>query len=230
MAAMDAAVSTNARESALTMPLERMPGVGTARAKKLEKLGLVTARDALLHFPREYRDFSGAHAVADLREGEHASLAGTVTAVDSRTTAAGRPLLTVKLDAGGVPVRAVWFNMPFMTKRFAVGMRVVVAGQPRHAGSAWEFPHPDVRWLDAGEDGAGTDWLAVYPLAEGVQQSHVRMAVQAALDHAADAWPEAFPPDLLEAKNLLPIGSAIRGIHRPASPAIRGPRRAAGRS
>jgi ATP-dependent DNA helicase RecG len=213
---MDAPAST-AREPALVMPLERLPGVGTARAQRLAKLGLVTVRDALLHFPREYRDFSGAHAIADLREGEHASLAGTVTAVDSRTTAAGRPLLTVTLDAGAARVRGVWFNMPFLAKRFAAGMRVVVAGQPRRVGSTWEFPHPDVRWLAAGEDAAGSDWLAVYPLAEGVQQSHVRMAVQAALAHAADAWPEAFPAGLLEAKRLLPIGGAIREIHRPSS-------------
>jgi ATP-dependent DNA helicase RecG len=213
---MDAPAPT-AREPALVTPLERLPGVGTARAKRLEKLGLVTVRDALLHFPRDYRDFSGAHSIADLREGEHASLVGTVAAVDSRTTAAGRPLLTVTLAAAGGRVRAVWFNMPFLAKRFAAGMRVVVAGQPRQVGTAWEFPHPDVRWLDAGEDAAGSDWLAVYPLAEGVQQSHVRMAVQAALDQAADAWPEAFPAALLEAKNLLPIGRAIREIHRPTA-------------
>ncbi|MFM7107496.1 MAG: ATP-dependent DNA helicase RecG [Planctomycetaceae bacterium] len=213
---MDAPAPT-ARDPALTTPLERPPGVGTARAQRLEKLGLVTVRDALLHFPRDYRDFSGAHAVADLREGEHASLAGTVVAVDSRTTAAGRPLLTVTLDAGGVRVRAVWFNMPFLAKRFAAGMRVVLAGQPRRAAAAWEFPHPDVRWLDADEGAEGSDWLAVYPLAEGVQQSQVRMAVQAALDHAVDAWPEAFPAGLLEAKGLLPIGRAIREIHRPSS-------------
>ena len=213
---MDAHAPT-AREPALTMPLERLPGVGTARAGKLAKLGLVTARDALMHFPRDYRDFSGAHAAADLREGEHASLAGDVVAVDSRTTAAGRAFVTVTLDADGTRVRAVWFGMPFMARRFAAGMRVVVAGQPRRAAAAWEFAHPEVRWLAGGEEAHSSDWLAVYPLAEGVQQSHVRLAVQAAIDHAADAWPEALSPDLLAAKGLLPIGRAIREIHRPSS-------------
>ena len=53
------------REPSLATPLERLVGVGTARAEKLAKLGLVTVRDAVMHFPRDYRDFSGAHAVAD---------------------------------------------------------------------------------------------------------------------------------------------------------------------
>ena len=199
-------------------PLERVPGVGTARAERLARLGLVTVRDALLHFPRDYRDFSGAHAVADLRDGEHASLAGEVLEVVSRTTAAGRGMLTVVIGAGGARLRAVWFNMPFMTKRFAAGMRVVLAGQARRAAGGWEFVHPDVRWLSGGEEAHASDWLAVYPLAEGVLQSHVRMAVRAALDHAADAWPEAFPEELLSAKSLLPIAGAIREIHCPSSP------------
>ena len=202
----------------LATPLERLPGVGTARAERLARLGLVTARDALLHFPRDYRDFSGAHAVDSLRPGEHASLAGEVLDVASRTTAVGRALVVVTIGctAGG-RVRAVWFGMPFLARRFTVGTRIVIAGQPREVGGGWEFAHPEVRWLGADEVADGCDWLPVYPLAEGVLQSHVRLAVEAAVRHAADAWPEALPEAVLREKSLLPIGEALRQMHRPAS-------------
>ena len=205
------------RPRSLSTPLERLPGVGTARAEKLVRLELVTASDALMHFPREYRDFSGAHAVADIREGEHASIAGEVTSVAARTTAGGRPLLTVLLTCTDGSVRAVWFNMPFMNRRFAAGMRVVIAGVPKRSGTIWEFNHPEVRWLGDGEQAHASDWLAIYPLAEGVPQAVVRAAVQAALVHAADLPAEAFPPDVLAAKSLLPIGEAFREIHCPSS-------------
>jgi len=138
----------------------------------------------------------------------------------SRTLASGRTMLTVSLTCGAGRVRAVWFNMPFMAKRFAKGMHVVVAGQPRLASGTWEFAHPDVRWLAVGEDAQASDWLAVYPLSEGVQQSHVRLAVQAALDHAAGVCPEALPDEMLAAKSLLPIERAFREIHRPSSHAM----------
>ena len=65
-----------AGDASLATRLERLPGVGTARAEKLVKLGLVTVRDALMHFPREYRDFSGAHAFTGLREGERVVVGG----------------------------------------------------------------------------------------------------------------------------------------------------------
>lgn len=210
-------LSPPAPPAPLMMPLERLPGVGTARAEKLVKLGLVTARDALLHFPRDYRDFSGTHTVAGLVEGEHASLAGDVTGVAARTTFGGRAVLTVSIACADGPVRAMWFNMPFMAKRFATGMRVVIAGQPRSSGTIWEFAHPEVRWLAGGEAAHASEWLAVYPLTEGVLQSHVRAAVRAAVDHAADAWPEALPESMLAGKSLLPIARAIREIHFPSS-------------
>jgi len=205
------------RPRSLSTPLERLPGVGTARAEKLVRLELVTASDALMHFPREYRDFSGAHAFADVREGEHASIAGEVTSVASRTTAGGRPLLTVLLACHGGHVRGVWFNMPFMNRRFAAGMKVVFAGVPKKSGPNWEFSHPEVRWLSGEEQAHASDWLAIYPLAEGVAQAVVRAAVQAAITHATDLPAEAFPPDVLAAKSLLPIGTAFREIHCPSS-------------
>jgi len=201
----------------LTTRLERLQGVGTARGTKLAKLGLVTVRDALMHFPRDYRDFSGSHRVVDLVAGEHASLAGTVTDAALRTTARGRAMLSVVVGTTDGPVRCVWFNMPFLAPRFTVGRRLVVAGQPRKNVAIWEFSHPEVRWLDADEDASPVEWLAVYPLTEGVQQSHVRMAVQAALDLAADRLEESLPERLLTEKGLLPIAPAIRSLHRPAS-------------
>ena len=212
---MDAVAAT--AEPSLTTRLERLPGVGTARAERLAKLGLVTVRDALMHFPRDYKDFSGAHAIADLAEGEHASVAGTVADVASRTTFHGRAMLTVTVDAAGGRIKAVWFNMPFMAKRFELGMRVVIAGQPRRGRQGWEFAHPEVRWLTADEQAHASEWLAIYPLAEGVQQSHVRLAVQAALEHAATIVPEALPPETLAEKNLLAIDVALRQIHCPGS-------------
>jgi ATP-dependent DNA helicase RecG len=107
--------------------------------------------------------------------------------------------------------------MPFMAKKFAVGMRVVLAGNPRRAGAAWEMMHPEVRFCTAGEDTSRGEFLAIYGLAEAARQSDVRLAAQAAIDHAGDLLQEAFPDDWLAAKKLLPIHEAIREIHFPTS-------------
>ena len=203
--------------SELRIRLEELPGVGSIRGAKLAKLGLVTVRDALMHFPRDYRDFSGKHCLDELVEGEHASLGGTVLSAFLRTISHGRTMLTVAVETDQGPMRCVWFNMPFLAPRFTEGRRLVVAGQPRRNGTKWEFSHPEVRWLDEAEDSSPVEWLAVYPLTEGVLQSHVRLAVQSALSTAADHLEESLPDDLLKSKNLMSIGEAIRSIHLPES-------------
>ena len=134
--------------SELRIRLEQLPGVGSIRAAKLAKLGLVTVRDALMHFPRDYRDFTGKHCLDELVEGEHASLGGTVLSAFLRTISRGRTMLSVELETDQGPMRCVWFNMPFLGPRFTEGRRLVVAGQPRRNGTKWEFSHPEVRWLD----------------------------------------------------------------------------------
>lgn len=206
---------TDPASFALGTPLADLPGVGEQRAARLTKLGLRTAKDALLHFPRGYKDFTGTHAWTDLEAGTHAAVTGEVIDIASRGTAAGRSMLAVLVRCDGGSVRAVWFNMPFMAKKFSAGMRVVIAGVPRKSGTIWEFAHPDVRFLDAGETDAAGEWLAVYPLTAGVQQSHVRVAVQAALDHVVDGLKEAFAADFRQERGLLTIQEAFRGIHRP---------------
>ena len=201
----------------LRVKLERLPGVGSRRAERLAKLGLVEVRQALVHFPRDYKDFTGSHSLEAIVAGEHAAVAGEVVDVGSRTTITGKAMVTLLLATPGGPLRGIWFGMPFMAKRFRVGSRVVLAGVPRQAAGSWEMTHPEVRYLDADEASESSPWLAVYPLTDGVRQSDVRMGVQAALAAAEGQLQETFRPDELDSRGLLPIYEAFRAVHLPAS-------------
>ena len=46
-------------------PLTELPGVGPARGKKLEKLGLSTLGDTLNHLPHRYEDRRESSALKD---------------------------------------------------------------------------------------------------------------------------------------------------------------------
>ena len=47
--------------------VERLPGIGPARARSLEKLGLATVEDLLRYFPRDYEDRRRFSTVAAFR-------------------------------------------------------------------------------------------------------------------------------------------------------------------
>ena len=197
--------------------LERLPGVGSRRAERLAKLGLLEVRQALVHFPRDYKDFTGSHTVEALVAGEHAAVAGEVVDVSTRTTITGKAMVIVQLTTDGGPLKGIWFGMPFLARRFRVGTRVVLAGIAKRSAGSWEMAHPEVRHLDADEEAESSPWLAVYPLADGVRQSDVRMGVRAALAAVEGQLQETFRTDELEARSLLPIFDAFRAVHLPAS-------------
>lgn len=53
-------------ERTLHTPLTDLPGVGPARARALDKLGLSTVADLLAYFPREYEDRTVREGIARL--------------------------------------------------------------------------------------------------------------------------------------------------------------------
>ena len=48
----------------LTTPVTDLPGVGPARARALDKLGLKTLGDLLYHLPRQYQDRRQIYSIA----------------------------------------------------------------------------------------------------------------------------------------------------------------------
>ena len=50
----------------LNCTVSELPNVGEQRAKKLNSMGIYTAKDLLTHFPREYNDRSNICKIKDL--------------------------------------------------------------------------------------------------------------------------------------------------------------------
>ena len=50
----------------LATPVQFLPGVGPARGKLLQRLGLNYARDVLFFFPRDYQDMSALRSIDSL--------------------------------------------------------------------------------------------------------------------------------------------------------------------
>ena len=57
----------------VSTPLRDLPGVGEARAKALEKLGLRAAGDLVGYFPRSYEDRRQVYTIGEARWGSSAA-------------------------------------------------------------------------------------------------------------------------------------------------------------
>ena len=211
-------MTANPRQDALqrlTTPIQFVKGVGPQLAPLLERLELRTASDLLFCFPRDYHDASRLLAVHELREDEPASVCGVVEEIDMQNTGTGRTLLGVLVRQDREYLRALWFNQPYMRERFRRGGRVLLSGTPRFNGGRWEMVHPRVEPLEDDRQPSGGSILPLYPLTEGLKQSHLRRIIRSAVDGYAALLEEVFPAEYLDAHGLLPIQTAVTEIHAP---------------
>jgi ATP-dependent DNA helicase RecG len=201
----------------LLTPVQYLKGCGASRAELLNRLGIRTVRDLLFYFPRDYQDLSELQAIADLEEGKAASVLATVAEIDSSRTSSGGSIVGVLLRQGNHYLRAVWFNQPFLQRKFAAGQTVVVSGKPTLRGMRWEMTHPIVKHIETEDDEPRGELLPIYPLTEGLNQHRLRILIRAALEAGLDQLDEVFPEAYLQQHQLLPLREALPRIHFPAS-------------
>ncbi|MGE3315413.1 MAG: ATP-dependent DNA helicase RecG [Planctomycetaceae bacterium] len=213
-------VFTRMTDDPLSKPVQFLKGVGPERARILAKLDLVTVGDVLNYLPRDVLDLSELTPIPALREGELQTVRGKVVDMDARDISRGRTLSAVLIESDANYARGVWFNQPWMLKKFRMGEQVLFSGKPKRSAGRWEFAHPYTQWLgDDDTEFAGGGVLPRYGLTEGLRMDEMRRIAREAVQAAADALPETFPESLLQKLELPNIREAVRGLHCPVDKA-----------
>jgi len=195
------------RPEALARSVETLPGVGPAVKKKLERLGLATVGDLLLHTPFRYEQPVDELRIAELGGEDEVAIRGEVLSVSKRRR--GRlQMLTARVSDGSATISATWFNQPWLERQLQPGTAVRLRGRQGRYGF-------DVRSFDIGNGQATADFAPVYPASEELTPKKLRELVGAALPRSlADPLPAA----LKQLESLPPRADALWALHRPRSP------------
>lgn len=201
----------------LRTPIQFIKGVGEERAAKLERVGIRSSLDALFFFPRDYEEVGELCSINHLEDGKPASVIGEVVEISTRSTMRGKQILTLLVKEGGHALRLVWFNQPFLERRFRYGMRLLVSGTPKLKGFTPEMSHPRTSVMQEGEAPPLGELLPVYSLTEGISQPQMRRIVHQVVEAGAKLLEEVLPESLRDELALCPISKAIEEVHRPTS-------------
>ena len=201
----------------LMTPVQYVRGVGPARAELLARLDLHTVVDLLFNPPRDILDLTHVTSIFDLKEGELQTVYGVVVDRDTRYTSTGKTMVAALIQCDGGFARGVYFNQPFMFKKFELGQRVLMSGKPKFASRRWEFSHPRVQWLGDEEIGDGGGILPVYPLTDGLSQHDMRRIMKGVVDDHAALVPDPLPQHFQERARVPRLSDAVRQVHLPTS-------------
>ena len=195
-------------------PLRELPGVGEARAKGLEKLGLRAAGDLVGYFPRSYEDRRQVYAIAEAPVGELCCVR-VMAAEEPRRMHIRRGLDVTRLkvvdDTSAMLV--TFFNQSYVRQALHRGEEYILYGRMELLGSHRQMTNPQF-------EGAERPWacgriMPVYPLTAGITNHLLAGLVERALRELPPPA-ETLPDDLLARHRLAPAADCWRSIHFPA--------------
>lgn len=201
--------------------IQYVKGVGPARAKLLNRLGMFTVEDLLYYFPFRYEDRGNLKPIKELYKSSNpgfTTVQGKIVSARVIVTPRQRKKIfeAVIGDNTGY-ITAKWFNQSFLKDVLRNGSTVVVSGHVksdyRGYGICMEGPEFEVIGSEDNDLIHTARIVPVYHLTNGLSQKVMRSIIKGVLD--STIIPEILSPELLARYNLPELNNAINDVHFP---------------
>ncbi len=182
-----------------------------ATRKQLEKLGLTSDLDLVLHLPMRYEDETHLTPLRDALPGSTVQV--EVEVLDSEIQFRPRRILVCRAREGDGELTLRFFNFyPGQLKQLAAGARLRVIGELRRGFFGAEMIHPRYRVL-RGAEPLPDALTPVYPSTAGLAQHVLRKLIGGALERTDLA--DTLPTELIASLRLAGFADSVRFLHNP---------------
>ena len=200
----------------LNKNVQFIKGVGEARAKLLNRLGIYELKDLITYYPRTYEDRSIPKKIEELVDGEEALIeVMPVTRVSEVRIRRNMTILKMNArDDTGV-CQMTWFNQSYLKGMFKPGEYYKFYGKVSKKGNKVEMNSPV---YDKAEDTKNTGRIIpIYPTTFKLSQTTLRKIIENGLSEMNGKIDESLPEYLIDEYKLLDLNTAVKQIHFPDS-------------
>jgi ATP-dependent DNA helicase RecG len=199
----------------LAMPVQYVKGVGPARAKAFEDLGVKTLADLLEYFPRDWVFMPNPIKIRDIHPGENTTIAAMIEQTDFRPFGRQPMFKAVVADDTGV-CQIVWFHGGYLKNKLSLGQVIVASGKPTIYKHQLQFTNPKFVILD-GQSAADPQSLAgpVYPASGRLAGRQIKKIIQPIIDDLTDIVPNLYDNRFRKKMELITRPQAFKWIHSP---------------
>ena len=180
-------------------------GIGEKGVAALNKQGIETYEDILLHFPYKYDIFSPAG-------GDKRALTGELQTMGQIRTRRGRRMYKAVFRGDGGQFSAIWFHFSskYPANALKKGETYTIYGPVSASFGEPSITHPEfLKPEDVGKI------RPVYSLGKSVNQSAYRSAVRKVIEEKLKYMPDLLPVRLLDELQYPEIKRSIRTLHMP---------------
>ena len=199
--------------------VSKIPKVGPAYIKRLDKIGVKTIYDLLFHFPHKYEDFSNLKKISEIKIHEPVCIKGKIILIENQVTFRKRFSITkavIKDETGVMP--ATWFNQPYLTQSLKLGDDVCLAAKTSIGKEGIYMSNPVYEKTWPGHSLVHTNRIVpMYSETRGLSSKWLRFIIKPLLEEFKNQIPESLPKELIKENKLLNIQKAIWEIHFPSS-------------
>ena len=198
----------------LNKDVKFIKGVGPARAKLLNSLGIFTLSDLITYFPRDYEDRGKPKNIAEVEDGEE-TLIEAICVSKMMEKRIRKNMVIYKLsvrDETGL-CHITWFNQRYLKNRFKLGETYKFFGRVQKRIGFIEMNSPVFDSEDTNKNTGKI--IPLYPLTYNLSQNVIRQIMENALKEVNEDLLETLPEYLLKKYNLDDINKAIKSIHFP---------------
>lgn len=209
-----------------------MKGVGPKIAYKLNKLGIYTAQDLIMYFPKKHIDYSSRTLIRNLKEGENTTVFGYIRSVSAFNTKNNLSVVKVTVTDESGRIELSFFQAKsnrFMLERiksqFPVNAGIMLSGKVKRNNFdgklTFDKPNYSIMTGEFLEDKNSNLNLArivpIYTVCEDLSIKVLRRAIFNAINTYKNEIENVLPDYIREKYGILDKKVAVEQIHFPES-------------
>ena len=186
--------------------IKTLKGVGEKTGEQLERIGIRNLLDLILYFPRAYEKYFEADETLFNGLDKIKIKATVLKTTRPFRTKTGKTLSSVYFSTEFGQLKAMYFNMPFVTQNFKIGETYELLGKFTKKGKNIEGINPSIN-KDREEI------VPVYPLGDRVTNNLLKKLLRQVLDSVI--LRENLPEEILLQEDLMDLDTSVRNLHFP---------------
>lgn len=209
-----------------------MKGVGPKIAYKLNKLGIYTAQDLIMYFPKKHIDYSSRTLIKHLKEGDNTTIFGYIKSVSAFNTKNKLSVVKVavtdesgRLELSFFQAKSNRFMLERVKAQFPVNAGIMVSGTVKRSSYdgklTFDKPNYSIMTGEFLEDKNANLNLArivpIYTVCEDLSIKVLRRAIYNAVNMYKNEIENIVPDYIREKYGILDKKIAVEQIHFPES-------------